>query len=73
MQISPQQEKEISNILKKILKSECIYLKQNLQKHEIEEVVKNFIIYYNNERLQEKIQELAPMQFRKQALASLVF
>ena len=56
-----------------ILKSECIYLKQNLQKEEIEEVVKNFIMYYINERLQEKIQELAPMQFRKQALASLSF
>ena len=56
-----------------ILKSECIYLKQNLQKEEIEEVVKNFIMYYNNERLQEKIQELAPMQFREQALASLSF
>lgn len=56
-----------------ILKSECIYLKQNLQKNEIPEVVKNFIKYYNNERLQEKIQELAPMQFRKQILASLSF
>ena len=56
-----------------ILKSECIYLKQNLQKEEKEEVVKNFIMYYNNERLQEKIQELAPMQFRKQALTSLSF
>ena len=56
-----------------ILKSECIYLKQNLQKNEIPEVVKNFIMYYNNERLQEKIQELAPMQFRKQILASLSF
>lgn len=56
-----------------ILKSECIYLKQNLQKNEIPEVVKNFIMYYNNERLQEKIQELAPMQFRQQILASLVF
>ncbi|MBE7082379.1 MAG: hypothetical protein E7378_01685 [Clostridiales bacterium] len=30
-------------------------------------------MYYNNERLQEKIQELAPMQFRKQVLASIVF
>lgn len=56
-----------------ILKSECIYLKQNLQKNEIPEVVKNFIMYYNNERLQEKIQELAPMQFRQQILASLSF
>lgn len=56
-----------------ILKSECIYLKQNLQKNEIPEVVENFIWYYNNERLQEKIQELAPMIFRKQILASLSF
>ena len=56
-----------------IVKSECIYLKQNLQKEEIEEIVKNFIMYYNNEGLQEKIQELAPMRFRKQVLASLSF
>lgn len=56
-----------------ILKTECIYLKQNLQKNEIPEVVKNFITYYNNERLQEKIQELAPIEFRKQVLASLSF
>ena len=52
-----------------ILKSECIYLKQNL----IPNVVKNFIWYYNNERLQEKIQELAPLVYRKQILASLSF
>lgn len=56
-----------------ILKSECIYLKQNLQKNEIPNVVKNFIWYYNNERLQEKIQELAPLVYRKQILASLSF
>ena len=56
-----------------ILKSECIYLKQNLQKNEIPEVVKNFIIYYNTERLQEKIQEFAPIEFRKQTLASVSF
>lgn len=56
-----------------ILKSECIYLKHNLLKKDIPEVVKNFIVYYNNERLQEKIQELSPMQFRKQILASLSF
>lgn len=56
-----------------ILKTECIYLKQNLQKNNIPEVVKNFIWYYNNERLQEKIQELAPFEFRSQALASLFF
>ena len=47
--------------------------KQNLQKNEIPNVVKNFIWYYNNERLQEKIQELAPLVYRKQILASLSF
>ena len=56
-----------------ILKSECIYLKQNLQKDEIPQVVKNFILYYNTERLQEKIQELAPLEFRRQTLASVSF
>ena len=43
------------------------------QKNEIPEVVKNFIWYYHNERLQEKIQELAPIQFRKQVLAKVSF
>ena len=56
-----------------ILKSECIYLQKNLEKNVIPEVVKNFIMYYNNERLQEKIQELAPAIYRNQILESLSF
>ena len=56
-----------------ILKTECIYLQKNLEKNNIPEVVKNFIIYYNTERLQEKIQELAPIEFRRQTLASFSF
>ena len=56
-----------------ILKTECIYLHKNLEKNNIPEVVKNFIIYYNTKRLQEKIQELAPLEFRNKALASLSF
>ena len=56
-----------------ILKSECIYLKQNLQKNEIPNVVKNFIWYYNNERLQEKIKELTPLEFRELTLNSVFF
>ena len=50
-----------------------MYLKQNLQKKKILEVVKNFILYYNNERLKEKVQELSPMQYRNQILASFSF
>jgi transposase InsO family protein len=53
-----------------ILKSECIYLIDNLYKREIETVVNNFINYYNNERLQEKIKELTPIQFRELTLSA---
>ena len=53
-----------------ILKSECIYLIDNLYKRDIETVVNNFINYYNNERLQEKIKELTPIQFRELTLSA---
>ena len=53
-----------------ILKSECIYLIDDLRKDDIETVVNNFIYYYNNERLQEKIKELAPNEFRKLTLSA---
>ena len=46
------------------LKSECIYLIDNLKESEIDDVVTNYITYYNNDRLQEKIKELSPLQFR---------
>ena len=51
------------------LKSECIYLKENLYKDEIEETIDDFIYYYNNERLQEKIKELTPIEYRSLALS----
>ncbi len=53
-----------------ILKSECIYLIDNLYKDDIETVVNNIINYYNNDRLQEKIEELAPNDFRKLTLSA---
>lgn len=56
-----------------ILKTECIYLYKNLDNNIIPEVVKNFIIYYNTERLQEKLQELVPLEFRRQTLESFSF
>lgn len=51
------------------LKSECIYLIDNLHKDEIENVIDNFIYYYNNERLQEKLKELTPIEYRSLALS----
>lgn len=56
-----------------ILKTECIYREKQLYKSTIYTVIENYMCYYNNERLQEKIKELAPNQFRTQALQSLFY
>lgn len=53
------------------LKTECIYLQENLYTYNVKAIVKEYIFYYNNERLQKKIKELAPFQFRKQVLSTL--
>ena len=53
------------------LKTECIYLNNNLYLNNLDSIVKEYLYYYNNERLQEKIKELAPIVFRKQALSTL--
>ena len=55
------------------LKSECIYLIKNLKVKDIDETIDNFIEYYNNERLQEKIKELTPLEFRELTLNSVFF
>jgi len=54
-----------------ILKTECIYQIHDLKCKDIENIINNFIHYYNNERQQEKIGELAPIEFRNQTLQSL--
>ena len=53
------------------LKSECIYRINDLKVDEIDSKIENFIRYYNNERLQEKLKELVPMEYRNLALQSL--
>ena len=55
------------------LKSECIYLIKNLKVKDIDETIDKFIEYYNNERLQEKIKELTPFEFRELTLNSVFF
>lgn len=56
-----------------IIKTECIYLQENLYLKNLEFVIAEYIYYYNNERLQVKIKELTPLQFREQALMSLFY
>jgi len=53
------------------LKTECIYLHKNLYLKNLEAIVKEYMFYYNNERLQEKIKELAPQRYREQVLSTL--
>lgn len=42
-----------------------------LSENEMINVVDQYAKYYNEERLQEKIKELAPMQYRMQVLSVL--
>ena len=53
------------------LKSECIYRINKLDVKDIDLVVSNFINYYNTERLQEKLKELTPIEYRSLALKGL--
>ena len=55
------------------LKSECIYLIKNFKIKDVDKTIDNFVKYYNNERLQEKIKELTPIQFRKLTLNNVFF
>ena len=55
------------------LKSECLYLIKNLKVKDIDETIDKFIEYYNNERLQEKIKELTPFEYRELTLNSVFF
>lgn len=53
------------------LKTESIYLYDKLSEDEMIVLVDQYVKYYNEERLQEKIKELAPIDYRKQALSTL--
>ena len=53
------------------LKSECIYRINKLDVNDIEQIVDKFIKYYNTNRLQEKLKELTPFEYRSLALSSL--
>lgn len=50
------------------LKTEAIYLYKQLSEERMIQVVSDYVIYYNEERLQEQLKELTPMQYRQLAL-----
>ena len=53
------------------LKTECIYLRDDLTLDNIDNVVDRYIEYYNKGRLQENLKELAPNEFRQLAQCPL--
>ena len=50
-----------------ILKSEPFYLHKwrNLTKDSITDIVKNYIIFYNETRIQQKLNDQSPVDYRK--------
>jgi putative transposase len=51
-----------------ILKSELLYLQKFSSIEEFEKELKNYIIYYNNSRIKQKLKGLSPVQYRNQSL-----
>lgn len=50
------------------LKTECIYLNKKFDRQIARNLIDNYVEYYNYERLQEQLNELAPNEYRKLAL-----
>ena len=51
-----------------VLKSECFYGEEFNSIDELEQTVKEYIHYYNNERIKVKLKGLSPVQYRTQSL-----
>lgn len=52
------------------LKSEMYYISKFHSLKELEEAIHRYIEFYNNERFQEKLKDLTPIEYRNQVLAS---
>lgn len=50
------------------LKTEAVYLFKHLTEEKMIQVVSDYVIYYNEERFQEQLKELTPIQYRQLAL-----
>jgi transposase InsO family protein len=50
------------------LKTESVYLFKHLTEEKMIQVVSEYVSYYNEERLQEQLKELTPLQYRELAL-----
>ncbi len=49
------------------LKSEMFYVKQFVSIDELKKEIENYIHYYNNDRIKQKLNGLSPVQYRNQA------
>lgn len=53
-----------------IIKSEMYYLKKFHTFDELKSAIDNYIDFYNNKRLQKKLKDLTPIEYREQTLAA---
>ena len=58
-----------------VLKYETFYLHKwrNLTKDSITEIVKNYIIFYNETRIQQKLNDQSPIEYRKLVALEVFF
>ena len=50
------------------LKAECFHGKSFESIEALEQAIRSYVRYYNEERIQLKLKELSPIQYRKQSL-----
>ena len=50
------------------LKTECFYLNEFSDMEELKRAIREYIGYYNNERISLKLKGLSPVEYRTQAL-----
>ncbi|XOS90927.1 IS3 family transposase [Brevibacillus laterosporus] len=48
------------------LKTECLYLESFTKAEEVQKAIKRYIHFYNNERIQVRLNNLSPVQYRAQ-------
>ncbi|AIG27362.1 hypothetical protein EGH10_12820 [Brevibacillus laterosporus] len=48
------------------LKTECLYLESFTKAEEVQKVIKRYIHFYNNERIQVRLNNLSPVKYRAQ-------
>jgi putative transposase len=55
-----------------ILKSELFYLKKYNSINQLKKEIKEYILYYNNDRIKSNLNKMSPIQYRGSLLSKLI-